>query len=201
MLMVVGVLAALREAERSGQGQVVDAAMVDGASLLMQMVWQMRARNMWADEREANLLDATRRSTTPTPAPTAGTSPWGRSNPSSTRPCSTSSRSRRASSPASTTRRDGPPSAAASRSDSRPGPRDEWTRVFADTDACVMPVLGLDEVADHPHIVARATVVTRGGVTQAAPAPRFSRTPAQLPAEPRSVDGVAELLAWWPQRR
>src|ERR687895_2220001 len=57
MLLVVGVLAALWEAQRSGKGQVVDAAMVDGASLLVQMVWALLGQGDWTDEPEANLLD------------------------------------------------------------------------------------------------------------------------------------------------
>ena len=90
MLLVVGVLAALWEAQRSGQGQVVDAAMVDGASLLAQMIWALpRAGALGRRARTPTCSTAPRRSTTPTPAPTAGTSRSARWSRSSTRSCST----------------------------------------------------------------------------------------------------------------
>ena len=75
--------------------------------------------------------------------------------------------------------------------------RDEWVAVFDGTEACVTPVLALGEVADHPHLKARGTVVAPDGVLQAAPAPRFSRTPATLPgppAERRTSSGARGLV-------
>ena len=77
-------------------------------------------------------------------------------------------------------------------------PRDAWTAVFDGVDACVTPVVELAEVADEPHLLARGTFVSPGGVQQAAPAPRFSRTPAQQPAPPGApAVGVADVLAGW----
>ena len=75
--------------------------------------------------------------------------------------------------------------------------RDEWAAVFDDTEACVTPVLGLGEVPDHPHLKARGTVVAPDGVPQAAPAPRFSRTPAALPGPPAAPEDVESVLADW----
>ena len=75
--------------------------------------------------------------------------------------------------------------------------RDEWAAVFEGTEACVTPVLALDEVADHPHLRARGTIVAPDGVRQAAPAPRFSRTPATLPGPPAEAEAVDAVLADW----
>ena len=75
--------------------------------------------------------------------------------------------------------------------------RDAWVAVFEGTEACVTPVLALDEVADHPHLKARGTIVAPGGVPQAAPAPRFSRTPATLPGPPAEPENVETVIADW----
>ncbi|MDQ1464337.1 MAG: alpha-methylacyl-CoA racemase, partial [Actinomycetota bacterium] len=77
--------------------------------------------------------------------------------------------------------------------------RDEWSKVFADSDACVAPVLTLTEAPQHPHLAARGTYVERDGVSQPSPAPRFSRTPAALPVPPGAepID-PAEVLRDWP---
>jgi alpha-methylacyl-CoA racemase len=77
-------------------------------------------------------------------------------------------------------------------------PRDEWAAVFADTDACVTPVLTFTEAAEHPHLAARHTLIEIDGVVQAAPAPRFSRTPADTPTPP-PIPGAdtAEVFTAW----
>jgi alpha-methylacyl-CoA racemase len=72
--------------------------------------------------------------------------------------------------------------------------------VFAGSDACVTPVLAFGEVAQHPQLAARATIVEANGVPQAAPAPRFSRTAPELPAPPRPPEPVDGVLADWPPR-
>ncbi len=76
--------------------------------------------------------------------------------------------------------------------------RDEWAAVFADTDACVTPVLAFAEAAAAPHLTARNTVITLDGIPQAAPAPRFSRTPAGTPSPPPApgADTKAVLADW-----
>jgi alpha-methylacyl-CoA racemase len=80
-------------------------------------------------------------------------------------------------------------------------PRAEWLGVFDGTDACVTPVLGFDEAEQHPHLVGRGTLVEVDGVVQAAPAPRFSRTPAAVPRPPRPTGAdnarVLEEGTWW----
>jgi alpha-methylacyl-CoA racemase len=76
--------------------------------------------------------------------------------------------------------------------------RDEWAAVFAGSEACVEPVLSLREAAEDPHLAARQTYVVRDGVVQPAPAPRFSRTPGQLPG-PAPVPGqhTTQALTDW----
>jgi alpha-methylacyl-CoA racemase len=198
MFLVTGILAALWERERSGQGQVVDAAMVDGTSVLMQMVWAIRAQGFWRDEPASNFLD--------TGAPFydtyecadggyvavgalepqfyaqllggLGLDPAGL--PPQLDPAGWSVLRERFT------------EIFASR------PRDEWAKVFADTDACVTPVLSLAEVPEHPHIAARGTLTELDGVLQAAPAPRFSRSAPGTPTAPPvpGADTEAVLADW-----
>jgi alpha-methylacyl-CoA racemase len=197
MLLLVGVLAALLEARSSGRGQVVDAAMVDGTSLLMQMTWAFRGQGHWADAREANLLDGG------APFYDTYTCADGRHvavGPLEPRfyaqlldglgldPAMLPAQDDVAGWPVLRSRFT---EAFARRA------RDEWVAVFEGTEACVTPVLALDEVADHPHLKARGTIVAPGGVPQAAPAPRFSRTPATLPGPPAEPEDVEAVIADW----
>jgi alpha-methylacyl-CoA racemase len=198
MFLVLGVLAALWERDRSGAGQVVDAAMVDGVSVLAQMFWSLRAGGLWSDQRGSNLLD----SGTPFydtyacadgryvavgalepqfyKALLEGLGLNGEDLPGQLDPAGWPALRRRFT------------DTFASRS------RDEWVAVFDGTDACVTPVLSFAEVPAHPHITARGTVITLDGVPQAAPAPRFSRTHPELPAPPlHPGTDIAEVLADW----
>lgn len=189
MLLVVGVLAALLEARRSGKGQVVDAAMTDGAALLMTMTHDWAARGMWSDRRGSNLLD--------TGAPfydvyetadgeymaVGALEPQFRAEllerlqvdvsdlGDLRRPSSWPQlRSRMAEAFAARTRR-------------------EWTGIFAGSDACVSPVLTMSEARAHPHNRARSLFAEIDGLPQPAPAPRFSRTPPSPPT-PGPVPGA-----------
>lgn len=197
MLLTVGVLSALWEAQRSGRGQVVDAAMVDGASLLSQMFWGFLSQKAWVDTPDSNLLDGH------APFYDTYTCADGRHvavgslEPQFYAALLTGLGIDAAELP-SQYDRDGWPTlrtrfteAFASRT------RDEWAAVFADTDACVTPVLAFGEVAAHPHIAARDTIVESDGLTQAAPAPRFSRTSPALPAAAGEAEDVESVLADW----
>ena len=171
MLLLVGVLAALLEARSSGRGQVVDAAMVDGASLLMQMTWAFYGQGHWTDEREANLLDGG------TPYYDTYTCADGRHvavGPLEPRfyvqlldglgldPATLPAQDDVAGYPVL---RERFTAAFATRT------RDGWVAVFDGTEACVTPVLALDEVADHPHLKARGTIVAPEGVLSGRPGP------------------------------
>jgi alpha-methylacyl-CoA racemase len=197
MLLLVGVLAALWEAQSSGRGQVVDAAMVDGASLLMQLTWLFYGHGQWADEPGTNLLDGG--------APFYDTYACADGRHVAVGaleaqfyaqllgglgldPADLPAQEDRAGWP---TLRERFVAAFATRT------RDEWVAVFDGTDACVTPVLALGEVAADPHLAARRTVVAPDGVPQAAPAPRFSRTPAMLPGPPAEAEDVEAVLADW----
>ncbi|WP_214105209.1 CaiB/BaiF CoA transferase family protein [Acrocarpospora catenulata] len=199
MLLLVGVLAALWERSRSGRGQVVDAAMVDGTALLSQMTMALRGMGVWHDHRESNLLDGgapfydTYACADQRYVAVGALEPQFFSallNGLGIDPNDLGPQHDRAGWPEMRKRF---AAAFASRT------REEWAARFAGTDACVTPVLTYAEAADHPHLAARATYVEVDGVVQAAPAPRFSRTPN---APPEPVDGraltAAEVLAQWP---
>jgi alpha-methylacyl-CoA racemase len=198
MLLVIGVLGALWEAQRSGQGQVVDAAMIDGVSVLSQMFWGFLAHKIWVDEPESNLLDGA--------APFYDTYTCadgkhvavGALEPQFYAALLTGLGLADADDlPAQSDRERWPElrerflAAFATRT------RDEWAAVFADVDAYVTPVLAFGEVAAHPHVAARGTIVERDGLAQAAPAPRFSRTPAETPDVARAPEPVDAVLADW----
>lgn len=197
LLLVVGVLAALWEAQRSGQGQVVDAAMVDGASLVVQLVWGLLAQGAWADEPGSNLLDGH------APFYDTYTCADGRHvavgalEPQFYAALLSGLGIDPAELPDQDDRSGWPTLRARFAAVFAGHDRDHWDAVFAGTDACVTPVLAFAEVADHPHLAARGTIVTRGGVPQAAPAPRFSRTRTDVPAGPRAPESVGQVLADW----
>jgi alpha-methylacyl-CoA racemase len=197
MLLVIGVVAALWEAQRSGRGQVVDAAMVDGTSVLLQLVWGLLAQEIWTDERDTNLLD--------------GSAPfYDTYTCADGRHVAVGALERQfyaallagleidpAELPDQYDREGWPALRARFTAIFVTRTRDEWATTFEDTDACVTPVLAFREVAQHPHLAARGTIVTADGVPQAAPAPRFSRTTAELPVAQQAPEPVEKILADW----
>lgn len=198
MFLVTGVLAALWERERSGAGQVVDVAMVDGVSVLAQMFWSLRASGLWSQARGSNLLDSG--------APfydTYACSDGGYIAVGALEPrfyatllqglgLAGTELPRQLDPEGWPVLRQRFTEVFASRS------RDAWVAVFEGTDACVTPVLSFAEVPTHPHIAARDTIITLGGVPQAAPAPRFSRTRPDLPVPPPTPGAdTAGVLADW----
>jgi alpha-methylacyl-CoA racemase len=183
MLLAMGVVAALFERDRSGQGQVVDAAMVDGAAMLSAIFHSLRAAGTWTQEREGNLLDggahfyrtyetADRRfiavgaiepqfyatllerlGLDPSEWPQLDRTQW-------------------------------PALRARLASVFRSHVLQHWVQVFEGTDACVAPVNTFAEAIDDPHLAGRQTFVEAFGVMQPAPAPRFSRTPGRIGGPP-----------------
>jgi alpha-methylacyl-CoA racemase len=184
MLLALGVLAALFERSRSGQGQVVDAAMVDGASLLTSFIHGLRGQGLWEDDRGSNLLDSG--------APfydTYETSDGGYMSVGALEPQFYAALLHGLGLeddelPGQLHRERWPEVKARFTEVFKQKTRDEWTAIFDGTDACVAPVLGLGEAAAHPHNAARTGFVDVGGLTQPAPAPRFSRTTPETPQPP-----------------
>lgn len=195
MLLVVGILAALWEAQRSGQGQVVDAAMVDGAALLMSLFHGMTAQGVWQEETGVNLLDSgapfydVYRTADGKWLAVACLEPqfyaeWLRI--------------------ANLADADLPAQFDVSRWDDlrrafadvvATRTRDEWAMLADGTDACVAPVLTMSEAPAHPHLTARGTFVEVDGLVQPAPAPRFSRTVLDVPT-PISAPRRDALIDW-----
>lgn len=198
MMLAFGVVCAVLAARQSGQGQVVDAAMTDGAALLGAMTYGLRGFGAWNDRREANLLDggapfydsyacrdgkfiaigaiepqffAKLLALTGT-VDEAFTKRWNKAHWPELK-------ARFAALFATRT-------------------REEWCRLLEGTDACFAPVLDMAEAPDHPHNAARKTFVEIDGVTQPAPAPRFSRTVPGKPTAPSSPgqDNEAILRDW-----
>lgn len=198
MMLAFGVVCAVLEARKSGQGQVVDTAMTDGAALLGAMMYGLRGAGSWSGQREGNLLDGG--------APFYDTyacrdgkfisigaiepqffatllTLTGQHDPLFTK------RWNKAHWPELKER-----FAALFATK----PRDEWCRLLEGTDVCFAPVLDLEEAPRHPHNAARGTFVEIDGVTQPAPAPRFSRTAPGTPLAPSSPGEDSEaILADW----
>ena len=195
MLLALGLLAALLEAKGSGRGQVVDAAMVDGAALLMAPIYAMAARGRWRNERGVNFLD--------------GAAPWydtyecadgrflaaGPIEPQFFAVMMEKLGLDAADWPDRMEPARWPALKAAIAAAISTRTRDDWAAVFEGTDACVAPVLDMAEAPRHPHMAARGTFVERDGVVQPAPAPRFSRTAAAPGGTPpaRGADTAAVL--------
>ncbi|ROZ68741.1 CaiB/BaiF CoA-transferase family protein [Ramlibacter sp. WS9] len=197
MLLAVGVMSALYEANRSGRGQVIDAAMTDGASLLSAMMYGFKAAGMWSNQRGENILDSG--------APFYDTYACADGKYVAVGAVEPQFYAllREICGIADDTSFDAQmdmarwPLLKLRMADVfRTRTRDEWCAALEGTDACFAPVLDWDEAPRHPHNVARETFVTVDGVLQPAPAPRFSRTPAARPGSAAPVE-PQELLARW----
>ncbi|MGW5125878.1 CaiB/BaiF CoA transferase family protein [Streptomyces sp. NPDC004069] len=197
LYLVVGVLAALHHARATGTGQVVDAAIVDGTAHLSAMIHGMLAAGAWQDRRGANLLDG-------------GCPYYGTYETADGRYMAVGALEQRfydeftallgleehAGARTDLARWGELREAVAARFKSRT--QQEWTTVFQGSDACVAPVLSLREAPHHPHLAARGTFTEHAGLTQPAPAPRFSATPTAVrtgPALPGA--GTADVARDW----
>jgi len=196
--LVIGMLSALLEASKSGRGQVVDAAMVDGAASQMSSIWGFREAGAWKEERGSNLLDGgapfytsyrTKDHRYMAVAPIENRFYINLLNvlglndidPAKQHDKSQWDRVRRKLQAVFETRT-----------------RDEWCELLEGMETCCTPILDMSEVADHPHNAARHTFVSIDGITQPAPAPRFSRTVSEIssPAGPARSD-LRQVLKQW----
>jgi alpha-methylacyl-CoA racemase len=198
LYLAMGILAAIYERQHSGRGQVIDAAMVDGASSLMTLTYGLLAAGAWRDEREANLLD--------------GGAPWY-----GTYACADGKyiaigaleskffvqlmRSigiDPARFPDHMDRTCWPEIRATLTETLRTKCRDEWCALVVDQDCCVAPVLTMSEAPGHPHMAARQNFVEVDNLIQPGPAPRFSRTRGAIRRGPpaRGEDGNEALREW-----
>lgn len=198
MLFAFGVACALFEAQRSGHGQVVDAAMVDGVASLMAMIYGFLASGLWLDERGVNLLDSGAHF-----YDTYETSDGKWVAIGSIEPQFYAKLLQH-------TGIDDPAFQSQLDRDRWPAlkevlstvfktkTRDEWCEIMEGTDVCFAPVLSLGDAPNHPHNVARGTLVEIDGVPQPAPAPRFSRTPGEIQGPPPNPGEHTEsaLLDW-----
>jgi alpha-methylacyl-CoA racemase len=198
MLLLAGVLAALWERERSGEGQVVDAAMIDGVGLLAHMTWAMYGGGNWSAERGTNALDGG--------APFYDTYVCGDGlyvavgaiEPQFYTLLLDGLALDPGGLPAQWDRSGWPVLRARFTHAFLTRTRDGWGEVFADADACVTPVLSFNEASRHPHLAARQCLVSIDGIVQPAPAPRFSRTVPTTPSGPPTpgTDNAAVLADW-----
>ncbi len=196
MLLGFGIACALLHAQRTGRGQVVDAAMVEGASLLAAMFSGFLAADRWSEERGANILDTG--------------APWYDSYETKDGKYvaigaieakffeELVQRLQLRGLPPQNERARWPEMRATFAGTFRSKTRDEWCAVFEGSDACFAPVLSFSEAKRHPQNVARGNFVNVAGVEQPAPAPRFSATPAALPRVPpeRGAGGRGALADW-----
>ncbi len=195
MLLAFGVMAALFERQRSGLGQVVDAAMVDGASTLASIFHGLRGAGLWTEQRGANLLDggapfyATYRTADGLFISLAALEPKFFAQLVRALVLDESFVARQYDRRAWPALRDAIAGAVQQHS------RDEWCRRLEGSDVCFAPVLSFGEAPAHAHAQARAAFVEVAGLVQPAPAPRFGRTPAGLPEPaPQLGQHTAQVL-------
>ncbi len=198
MFLAFGVVCALLEAQKSGKGQVVDAAMVDGAAYLVAGIFGLHSQGSWADERGVNFID--------------GGAPWYDAYTTKDgKWLSVGAIEKRfyeelveklglqLSQLPKQHDRKGWPELRRRFTEAIAGKtRAEWERIFEGSDACVAPVLALSEIEGHPHNAARGTFARRDGVLQPRPAPRYSRTQCEMgpPSRGRGADSEEVLGDW-----
>ncbi len=204
MLLAFGVVCALLESQRSGTGQVVDAAMVDGAASLMTMIWGFKAMGIWSDERGTNMLDTAAHFYDTYECSDGKFISIGAIEPQfyaellAHTPLEASYTERGETLPHQMDKAHWPDMKDRLTEIFATKTRDEWNEIMEGTDICFAPVLTMDEAAQHPHNVERGTFVEIAGITQPAPAPRFDRTPGEV-QRPPSHPGqhTDEILAEW----
>jgi len=198
MLLAFGIVAALFERSRSGQGQVVDAAMVDGAALLMTMMHGFRHAGFWKDERGTNLLDTGSHFYDTYETADGEYVSIGSIEPQFYKELLRLTGLEDEELPRQMERSSWAPLARRLTEIFKSKTRDEWCEIMEGTDVCFAPVLSMGEAYEHPHNIARGTFVEVAGQPQPGPAPRFSRTPAEISRPPcHAGQHTDEALAEW----
>ena len=199
LYLALGLLAAILEARSSGKGQVVDAAIVDGTAALATSLYGMHAAGMLPGERGTNMTDSGSHFYEVYECADGRWLAVGPIEPKFYAELLRLLDIDAAQLGAQLDPAQWPRAKQILAEKFRTRSRDEWAALFAPTDACVAPVLDWDEAPHHPHLAARGTFVEVDGVTQPAPAPRFSRTPPDAPSAPATVTPAnteAALAAW-----
>lgn len=194
MFLLLGILSALWERQTSGKGQVVDAAMIDGSSVLVQMMWAFRAQGVWSDERGTNMLD--------TGAPYYDTYETadgkyfaiGAIEPQFYAELLAKLGLDPETLPGQNDIGRWEELRATFTEVFKTKDRDEWTAVFAGSDACATPVLAFGEVLEEPHITERSTFYETQHGLQPMPAPRFSRSEPVVPSPPPLIGADTETI-------
>lgn len=184
LMLAFGVVCGVLEARTSGRGQVVDAAMVDGAATLMSMVWGFRAMGFWEEARGVNVLDSGAPFYDTYECADGAYISIGSLEPQFYAELLARTGLDGEGLPSQMDRDGWPRWRERFTELFRTKTRDEWCAVLERTDACFAPVLTMSEAAAHPHVKARGTIVEEYGVAQPAPAPRFSRTPGAIARPP-----------------
>ena len=196
LILAFGIACALVERARSGQGQVIDAAMVDGAALLMAAIHGLRAMGAWKEERGANMLDSGAHFYDAYETKDGKYVSVGSIEPQFYELLLKHSGLAGEELPPQRDQRHWPRMKARLTEIFRTRTRDEWCAIMEGTDVCFAPVLSMSEAYAHPHNVARGTFVSVAGVQQPGPAPRFSRTPGVIGRPPaRPGQHTDEVLA------
>jgi alpha-methylacyl-CoA racemase len=195
MYLLFGVLAALWEAQRSGQGQVVDAAMVDGVGSLMGLIYSLAGQGLWQGGPGENLLDTGAPFYDVYACADGGYVAVGCLEPQFYAAFLAGLGLAADDLPAQYDRAGWPHLREVFAAALAEQPRAHWEAVFADTDACVAPVLSMAEAQQHPHLVARESFTAQAGVPAPAAAPRLSRTPGR--AGEMGTGAAADRLRAW----
>jgi alpha-methylacyl-CoA racemase len=198
MMLAMGVCAALVETARSGEGQVIDAAMVDGAASLMTMIWSFKHMGMWGDERGTNLLDTGAHFYDTYETADGKYVSIGSIEPQFYKELLRLTGLEGEELPHQHDKTQWPALKKRLGDIFREKTRDEWCEIMEGTDVCFAPVLTMDEAPNHPHMAERGTFVENAGLIQPGPAPRFSRTPGEITRPPAHAgQHTDEVLADW----
>ena len=196
LYLAFGIVCGLVEAKRSGKGQVVDAAMTDGAASLMSMFYGMNAMGMWRDERGVNLLDSGAHFYDTYETKDGKYVAIGSIEPQFYRELLEKTGITDSAFEMQMNPQGWPALKEKLAAVIKTKTRDEWDAIMLGSDVCYAPVLSLKEAPKHPHNVARETFVEIDGVVQPAPAPRFSRTPPKVQGGVTGADNDAALSGW-----